>query len=129
MITFIFSAVILAAAAIYTISSINMFDRTRELATLKVLGDQKNKINNLIFRENIMIAIFSAIVALPLGYLGFSALSQALSAADQLAPNKLNIASVIFAITLTLVVTVISNLLLRKKVKKIDMIESLKSIE
>ena len=129
MITFIFSAVILAAAAIYTISSINIFDRTRELATLKVLGYQKNKINNLIFRENIMIAIFSAIVALPLGYLGFSALSQALSAADQLAPNKLNIASVIFAITLTLVVTVISNLLLRKKVKKIDMIESLKSIE
>ena len=129
MITFIFSAVILAAAAIYTISSINIFDRTRELATLKVLGYQKNKINNLIFRENIMIAIFSAIVALPLGYLGFSALSQALSAADQLAPNKLNIASIIFAITLTLVVTVISNLLLRKKVKKIDMIESLKSIE
>lgn len=129
MITFIFSAVILAAAAIYTISSINIFDRTRELATLKVLGYQKNKINNLIFRENIMIAIFSAIVALPLGYLGFSALSQALSAADQLAPNKLNIASVIFAITLTLVVTVISNLLLRKKVKKIDMIESLKSVE
>lgn len=129
MITFIFSAVILAAAAIYTISSINIFDRTRELATLKVLGYQKNKINNLIFRENIMIAIFSAIVALPLGYLGFSALSQALSAADQLAPNKLNIASVIFAITLTLVVTIVSNLLLRKKVKKIDMIESLKSIE
>ena len=129
MITFIFSAVILAAAAIYTISSINIFDRTRELATLKVLGYQKNKINNLIFRENIMIAIFSATVALPLGYLGFSALSQALSAADQLAPNKLNIASIIFAITLTLVVTVISNLLLRKKVKKIDMIESLKSIE
>ena len=129
MITFIFSAVILAAAAIYTISSINIFDRTRELATLKVLGYQKNKINNLIFRENIMIAIFSAIVALPLGYLGFSALSQALSAADQLAPNKLNIASIIFAITLTLVVTVISNLLLRKKVKKVDMIESLKSIE
>lgn len=129
MITFIVSAVLLAAAAIYTISSINIFDRTRELATLKVLGYQKNKINNLIFTENIMITIFSAIVALPLGYLGFSGLSQALLAADQLAPTQLNIGSIIFAIILTLIVTVISNLLLRKKVKRIDMIESLKSVE
>lgn len=129
MISFVISAIILAGAAIYIISSINIFERTRELATLKVLGYQKNKINRLIFKENIMITLFSLVVSLPLVQYTYKLFSTALSKSEISIPEKININPMIMALAITLLVTVISNLLLRKKVSKIDMIESLKSIE
>ena len=128
-IMFAISAIILAAASIYIISSINIFDRTRELATLKVLGYQKNKINKLVFVENIMITIFSIVVSIPISYFVLIGVSKALEAFELPAPTGLNMVAVLLSILLTLAVTVISNLLLKGKVKKIDMIESLRSVE
>lgn len=129
MIIFVLSAIVFSATSIYIISSINIFERTRELATLKVLGYQKNKINKLIIIENIIITIFSIIIVLPLCGYFYKGFAKSLSAASTFTPENLNVNAIILSISITLLVTVISNLLLRKKVSKIDMIESLKSIE
>jgi len=128
-IMFILSAVILSFGAIYTISSINIYERNRELATLKVLGYQKNKINRLIFFENLLITAFAVIVALPISGTVYRTIVQALSSAHQQIPDQLNPFTLLVSVILAFFLTVLSNLLLRRKVTKIKMMESLKSVE
>ncbi|MFD0620242.1 ABC transporter permease [Paenibacillus sp. GCM10027629] len=128
-IMFIICAVILSFGAIYTISSINIYERNRELATLKVLGYQKNKINRLIFFENIILATFAVIVALPISGYMYGMVVKALSSSHQQIPDQLSIFILLVSVILAYVLTILSNLLLRRKVTQINMIESLKRIE
>lgn len=128
-IMFIICAVILSFGAIYTISSINIYERNRELATLKVLGYPKYKINRLIFFENIILTTFAVIVALPISGYMYTIIVKALSSAHQQIPDQLNVLVLLAAVILAFVLTILANLLLRRKVTQIHMIESLKSIE
>lgn len=128
-IMFIACAVILSFGTIYTISSINIYERNRELATLKVLGYQKYRINRLIFSENMIITVFAALVALPVGTYMYSFVVKALSSTHQQIPNALKVDALLLSILLALLLTILSNLILRRKVTKINMIESLKSVE
>ncbi|MDQ0114243.1 putative ABC transport system permease protein [Paenibacillus harenae] len=128
-IMFIISAVILSFGAIYTISSINMYERNRELATLKVLGYQKNKINRLIFFENILLTTFAVIAALPVSGYMYGMVVEALSSSHQQIPDQLTIFVLLVSVILAYLLTILSNLLLRRKVTNINMIESLKSME
>ncbi|WP_213584520.1 ABC transporter permease [Paenibacillus sp. J2TS4] len=128
-IMFIICAVILSFGAIYTISSINIYERNRELATLKVLGYPKNKINRLIFFENILLTTFAVIAALPISGYVYTVIVKALSSTHQQIPDQLNIFVILVSVILAFFLTVLSNVLLRRKVTKINMIESLKSIE
>ncbi|KZE72815.1 ABC transporter permease [Paenibacillus elgii] len=128
-IMFIICAVILSFGAIYTISSINIYERNRELATLKVLGYPKYKINRLIFFENIILTTFAVIVALPISGYMYTIIVKALSSAHQQIPDQLNVVVLLAAVVLAFLLTILANLLLRRKVNQIHMIESLKSIE
>lgn len=126
---FIICAVILSFGAIYTISSINIYERNRELATLKVLGYQKNKINRLVFLENIILTAFAVLVAIPISGYVFSMIIKALSSSHQQIPDQLNTLILMASVLLAFLLTLLSNLLLRRKMGQINMIESLKSIE
>jgi len=126
---FIICAILLSFGAIYTISSINIYERSRELATLKVLGYQKRKISRLIFLENILITTLAVLVALPIGGWLYSLVVKALSSTHQQIPNSLSIQVIIIAIVIAFSLTIFSNLLLKSKVNKINMIEALKSVE
>ncbi|MDC0760870.1 FtsX-like permease family protein [Brevibacillus sp. AG] len=128
-IMFIVCAVILSFGAIYTISSINIYERNRELATLKVLGYQKHKINRLIFFENILLTTFAVIVALPISGYVYAMIVKALSSTHQQIPDQLHIYILLVSVILAYLLTILSNLLLRRKVTNLNMIESLKSVE
>jgi len=128
-IMFIICAVTLSFGAIYTISSINIYERNRELATLKVLGYQKNKINRLIFFENILLTAFAVLIALPISGYVYTIVIKALSSTHQQIPDQLNIFILVVSVLFAFLLTILANLLLRRKVTKINMIESLKSIE
>lgn len=128
-IMFIISAVILSFGAIYTISSINIYERNRELATLKVLGYQKSNINRLIFFENIILTTFAVIVALPISGYMYAIIIKALSSTHQQIPDQLDLSVILIAVILSFLLTILTNLLLQRKVSQINMIESLKSIE
>lgn len=125
---FILCAVILSFSAIYTISSINIYERNRELATLKVLGYQKNKINRLIFLENIILTAFAVLVALPVSGYMYRIIVKALSSSHQQIPDQLHPSLLLAAVGLAFLLTTLANLLLRRKVSRINMMESLKSI-
>jgi putative ABC transport system permease protein len=128
-IMFIISAVILSFGAIYTISSINIYERNRELATLKVLGYQKYKINRLIFSENMILTTFAVIIALPISVYMYSIIIEALSSTHQQIPDQINIFVMLVSIMIAFLLTMLSNLMLQRKVSRINMIESLKSLE
>ncbi len=128
-IMFIVSSVILSFGAIYTISSINIYDRNRELATLKVLGYRKSNIVKLIFFENIILTSFAVIVALPISGYMFSMIVTALSSSHQQIPDELNAIMMAASVILIFLLTILSSLLLWRKVANINMIESLKSVD
>ncbi|RKN85688.1 ABC transporter permease [Paenibacillus ginsengarvi] len=128
-IMFIICAVVLSFGAIYTISSINIYERNRELATLKVLGYPKSKINRLIFLENSILTALAIIIALPISGYMYANVIKALSSTHQQIPDKLTISVLAISSILAFLLTVLSNLLLRRKVVRINMIESLKSVE
>lgn len=122
-------AAVLLIAVLYNIATINIFERQRELATLKVLGFNNNEIKKLIFNENYIIATFGMIIGLPLGkWLG--GYMMAASSTDSYSiPYVVEFKTYIITIILTLVFTVITNSVLMKKIKSIDMIEVLKNKE
>ncbi|MCR2807920.1 ABC transporter permease [Paenibacillus soyae] len=128
-ILFIICAVILSFGAIYTISSINIYERNRELATLKVLGYPSNKINGLIFLENLILTAVAAAAAIPVSWYVFNLIVNALSSTHQQIPDQLSAIVVLAAILLSFALTMLSNLLLRRKVTRIHMIEALKSMD
>jgi len=122
-------AAILLIAVLYNIATINIFERQRELATLKVLGFTNNEIKKLIFNENYIISIVGMIIGLPFGkWLG--GLMMANSSTDSYTiPYVVEIKSFIITIVLTFMFTVITNFILMKKIKSIDMLEVLKNKE
>lgn len=128
-IMFIVCAVILSFGAIYTISSINIYERNRELATLKVLGYQKHKINRLIFFENMILTTFAILVALPISGYVYSMIVKALSSTHQQIPDQLTLPILLVSVMLAYLLTILSNLLLRRKITNINMIESLKGVD
>ena len=128
-ILFILSAAILSFGAIYTISSINIHERNRELATLRVLGYTKRKINRLVFFENLLLTAFAVIVTLPISGYMYALVVKALSSTHQQIPDRLTILTLSVSVLLAFLLTATSNWMLRRKVNRIDMIGSLKSVE
>lgn len=129
IIIIIICATVLSGTALYNISIINIQERIREFATLKVLGCQSNRINKLIFKENIFLTAFAIIVGIPLGLLAYVNIIQIFTIESMSFPIKIAISSFVWPMVITMVITILSNLLLRKKVRCIDMIESLKANE
>jgi len=129
VIVIIVCAIVLSAAAIYNISIINIQERFRELATLKVLGYQRKRINGLIFKENIIITVFAILIGIPIGIVVYTNILKAFTLDSMVFPVYVTADSILWPVAITMMVTVLSNMILQRKVKQIDMIESLKANE
>jgi putative ABC transport system permease protein len=122
-------AAILLIAVLYNVATINIFERQRELATLKVLGFNNSEVKKLVFNENYIIVTFGMVIGLPLGKLLGRYLIAASSTDSYTIPCIVEIRSYIITIVLTFIFTVITNSILMKKIKSIDMLEVLKNKE
>ncbi|MEI3611551.1 ABC transporter permease [Pseudogracilibacillus sp. SO30301A] len=123
------ASILLAFTVIYNISSINIFEKRRDIATEKVLGLTLKEINRVIFVENIFLVAFSSIFGILLSYPMYIILCEFIASDEMAFPHSLNLMSIPIAILLTLVSTLITNSFLKRKVKRIDMVESLKGVE
>jgi putative ABC transport system permease protein len=119
----------LALAVIYNISSINIFERRRDIATLKVLGYHKNEINSLVSIENLVITAFGCIFGVLFGAVIYKYLLIITVSADMYLPYKISFGMVALSIVFTFAFTLITNFMLRGKINSIDMVESLKGVE
>jgi len=129
MLILILSAGALAFVVLMNLSSINISERMRELATLEVLGFYDKEIFSYIFRENTILTIIGAFVGLGFGmllhlYVLLSAETEIMMFGRDIHPM-----SYIYSIALTVVFSVVANIFSSRKLKQIQMVEALKSAE
>jgi len=122
-------AAVMAVAVVYNITTINIFERQRELATLKVLGFFNGEIKKLIFDENYLITVFGIMIGLPLGQLMGSIIMKMFDSDSLSIPFITSSKTYIIAAALTVLFTFLANNILMNKIKSIDMVEVLKSNE
>ena len=119
----------LAFIVLYNLTNINITERIREIATIKVLGFNRREVSQYVFRENIVLAIMAAIIGLPLGKL-LHAFVMSQIVIDMISFDvHIKATSYIFAFITTLIFAVIVNIFLYFKLDRINMAESLKSVE
>ncbi|MCL1790266.1 MAG: FtsX-like permease family protein [Peptococcaceae bacterium] len=127
-IMFVASA-ILTLAVIFNITSINLFERRRDIATLRVLGSLLPKVNRLILTENLIITAFGSVFGVLVGFVMQYGIIHAVGTDDMDLPFRILWSSIPIAVVSVFLFTFAANLLLQKRVKSIDMVESLKSVE
>ncbi|MGI6767356.1 MAG: FtsX-like permease family protein [Lentihominibacter sp.] len=122
-------AAVLAFIVLFNLGNINITERVREIATIEVLGFYPREIGSYVFRENIVLVVFGIIIGLPMGhFLHKFIMTQII--VDAISFNEtVKIQSYIYATLMVVLFTVITDLILRKKLRKINMAEALKSIE
>ena len=125
----VLSAGMLAFIVLYNLTNINITERIREIATIEVLGFYPREISAYVFRENFFLTGISALVGIPLGrwLLGF--------VIDQIQVDlvyfttRITVMSYVWSILLTFAFAIIVSMVMFRKLNRISMTESLKSIE
>lgn len=119
----------LAFIVLYNLTNINITERIREIATIKVLGFYRNETASYVFREIYMLAVLGSAAGLLMGK-GLHAFVMAQVKLDAVYfPCLIMPASYLYAVVLTLGFTVLISLVMRGRLNKIQMAESLKSVE
>lgn len=129
VIVLIVCAAMLAFVVLYNLNSINIEERKRELATIKLLGFYNRELSSYVFRENIILTIIGGLLGLILGVYLLSFMISTAEVDMVMFGRETTITSYIFAFLMTIVFATLINLIMNKELKRIDMIESLKSVE
>jgi len=119
----------LAVIVLYNLTNINITERIREIATIKVLGFRSGESAAYVFKENLLLSAMGTVVGLGMGYglLSF-VISQIKVDMIWLTP-QITAASCLICVVLTMVFAVLVDFLLYFKLEKINMAEALKSVE
>ena len=119
----------LAFTVLYNLTSINISERTREIATLKVLGFTDNESNAYIYRETLITVIIGIIIGLIITKPLHGMVMALLEVDHMMFLRTIEFKSYVFSSLLTLIFAIIMLFITYYKIKQIDMIESLKSVE
>ena len=125
----IVAAALLAFIVLYNLTNINIEERIREIASLKVLGFTRHEVDAYVFREIALLAIFGAFFGLVLGTYLEGFVVQTAEIDLVMFGRAIHAPSYWFAFGLTLVFSLLVYVAMRPKLKNIDMVESLKSVE
>ena len=125
----ILSAAALAFVVLYNLTNINITERTRELATLKVLGFYDKETTAYVYRENIFLTIFGIALGLVLGRLLHAWMVLTVEVDLVMFGRTAPPYAYVLAAVLTVVFSVMVNIAAHFKLKKVDMVESLKTVE
>lgn len=125
----IVSAGALAFVVLYNLSSVNISERRRELATIKVLGFYDKEVYQYINRENTILTLIGILLGLGIGNILTMYIIKTCEIDMLMFDPTIALASYIYAILITAAFAILVNVILYFSLKKIDMIESLKSVE
>lgn len=129
IVVIIVAAGMLAFIVMFNLDNINVSERFREIATIKVLGFYNSEVNLYIVRENIILNILGIIVGCLIGKFFHQYLMNTISVDFVQFYNDILPSSYVYGVILTIVFAVIVNIFLNRTLKKINMVESLKSVE
>lgn len=129
VILMIVSAGLLAFVVLYNLNNINITERRRELATLKVIGFYPDELKKYVYRENFIMTFFGMLIGLAVGVVLHLFVMRSVETDMMMFGMDIKWYSFVLSIAITMLFTFIVNFLMSFKLKKIDMVESLKSIE
>lgn len=125
----IISAGLLAFIVLYNLNNININERKRELATLKVLGFMDGEVGAYVYRENVMLTVIGAFAGILLGIILHRYVIITTEIDSIMFGRNMKLISYILSVIMTFGFSVFVNLVMYYKLKKINMVESLKSVE
>ena len=125
----ILSAGALAFVVLYNLTNVNISERIREIATIKVLGFYDNEVSKYIYRENMILTIIGTIVGLGLGKLLHQFIMVTVEIQSMMFGRVISTKSYIIASILTIIMSCFVNLAMYYKLKNVKMVESLKSVD
>lgn len=120
---------LLAFIVLYNLTNINISERIREIATLKVLGFYPNEAAHYVFRENLILTGAGAVFGLGLGVALHAFVMNAIKVDMMYFKPHISFLSFAVSIVITFVFAVIVNAIMRRRIDNIDMAGALKSIE
>lgn len=129
IIVLIVSAGALAFVVLYNLINVNITERIREIATLKVLGFYDREVSSYVFRENIILSVMGSAVGLLLGA-GLCEYVVVTAEIDEVMfGREIHPLSFLWAFLITVGFSLVVNRIMTRVLKKISMVESLKSVE
>lgn len=129
IVVLIISAGMLAFVVLYNLNTVNITERQRELATLKVLGFYNLEVAEHVYRENVLLTFIGAAVGVVLGKFLHAFIIDTVEVDTAMFGRNINFSSYMYSLLFTILFSLIVNGIMYFKLKKIDMVESLKSIE
>lgn len=129
VVVLIISAAALAFVVLYNLTNVNITERIREIATLKVLGFYDMEVSSYIFRENIILSLMGAAVGLGLGWALCMFVITTAEIDEVMFGRTIHTMSYVLAFLITIAFSLIVNLIMTRVLKKVSMVESLKSVE
>ena len=129
IVVLIVSAGMLAFVVLYNLNNINITERQRELATLKVLGFYDGEVASYVYRENILLTIIGSVVGMVLGNLLHRYIILTVEVEEAMFGRQIHWQSYLYSFLFTVAFSLFVNWVMFYKLKKIDMVESLKSVE
>ncbi len=129
IVVLIASAGMLAFVVLYNLNNININERKRELATIKVLGFYDGEVAAYVYRENILLTVFGAALGCVLGKILHRFIILTVEVDVCMFGRNINPPSFLYAIMFTVGFSAFVNFVMYFKLKRIDMVESLKSVE
>lgn len=123
------AAGMLAFIVLYNLNNINITERRRELATIKVLGFHDMEVAEYVYRENIMLTIIGGILGIFFGKYLHAFIITTVETDVIMFIRHADVSSYIYAVLLTFGFSMFVNWMMYYRLKKIDMVESLKSVE
>ncbi|WMM26446.1 FtsX-like permease family protein [Tissierella sp. MB52-C2] len=129
VVVMIISAGVLAFVVLYNLTNVNISERIREIATIKVLGFYDNEVSVYIYRENTILTVIGALAGLIMGIFLHRFIMTTVEMDNIMFGLKLEWKSYIFSILLTLIFAILVNFAMYYKLKKVEMVESLKSVD
>ena len=129
VVVLVISAACLAFVVLYNLSNVNISERKREIATIKVLGFTRKEVDAYINRETILLTILGSLIGLGIG-IGLHHLIMNLAEMDDIMFGRtINSISYVISFVMTIGFSAIINLFMHKKLNNIQMVESLKAVE
>lgn len=129
VVVLVISAACLAFVVLYNLSNVNISERKREIATIKVLGFTRKEVDAYINRETTLLTILGSLIGLGIG-IGLHHLIMNLAEMDDIMFGRtINSISYVISFVMTIGFNAIINLCMHKKLNNIQMVESLKAVE
>lgn len=122
-------AAALAFVVLYNLTNINIAERVREIATFKVLGFYNRETSSFIYKENIILTLMGIAVGLGLGILLTGFIVRTVEIDNVMFGREIYFTSYLYAAGLTMLFSLLVNGVMSFKIKAVNMVESLKSVE